>query len=121
MCTAAGVPRGLTPSPARSLGSSGPPTRTAETELPFEALFEPYGDPVARLLADRLAQVGLDWQLVRAVAESHEGGPERPAVDGATDLHQPAGAEVLGRPGHDDVGPATLARALLQCCREGLV
>src|SRR5262249_18383750 len=82
---------------------------TAEAGLAFEALFEPYGDPVARLLADRLAQVGLDWQLVRAVAESHEGGPERPAVDGATDLHQPAGAEVLGRPGHDDVGPATLA------------
>ena len=44
---------------------------TAETELPFETLFEPYGDRVACLLADRLAQVGLDWQLVRAVAESH--------------------------------------------------
>ena len=57
---------------------------TGETELPFETFFEPYGDRVACLLADRLAQVGLDWQLVRAVAESHEGGPERPAIDGAS-------------------------------------
>src|SRR5215471_4329047 len=94
---------------------------TAEAELPFEALFEPHGDRIARLLADRLAQGGLYWQLVRAVAESHEGGPERPAIDGAAHLHQPVCAEVLGRLGHDDIGPAALARALLQCCREGSV
>src|SRR5215469_16131451 len=102
-------------------GSGRRPGNQAPAELPVDALLEPYGDHVTRLLADRLAQVGLNWQLVRAVAERHEGGPERPAVDGASDLYQPVGAEVIGRPWHDDVGPAARARALLQCCREGFV
>src|SRR3989442_1300920 len=76
------------------------------------------GHGVARLLRDGGAHVGLDGQLVGAVAEGHERAAERMAVDGAADLHQAAGAEVRGRTRHDHICPPALVRALLQRCRD---
>ena len=71
-------------------------------------------DGVPGLLADGLADLGLHRQLVRAVAHRHERAPERMAVDRPADLDEAAGAEERHRLGPDDVGPAALARALLQ-------
>ena len=45
-------------------------------------------DRVALALVDRVPQIGLDRQLVRAVAERHERAPERMAVDRPGDLDQ---------------------------------
>ena len=61
-----------------------------------------------------LRMFGLHGQLVRPVAHRHEGAAERPAVDRAAHLDQAAGTEELHRGGPDHVGPAALARALLQ-------
>ena len=47
----------------------------------FEPFLQVHGDLVAGLLADRLAQLRGDGQLVGAVAQRHEGAAERPAVD----------------------------------------
>ncbi|GFJ88821.1 hypothetical protein Prum_024630 [Phytohabitans rumicis] len=49
--------------------------------LLLEAFLEVDGYLVAFLLADRLADVRLDRQLVRAVAQRHERAPERVTVD----------------------------------------
>ena len=51
---------------------------------------------LAGSLADDPAKVGPNRKLVSAVTERHEGTPERVALDGAADLDQPRGAEVLG-------------------------
>src|SRR5207248_11294140 len=61
----------------------------------FEPLLQADGHRVTDLLRDGHSQLGLDGQLVRAVAQGHEGALEGLAVDGAADLHQAAGAEVL--------------------------
>src|SRR5687767_5052545 len=75
-------------------------------------------DGVARLLADRLAELRLDGQPVRAVALWHERAVERLAVDRAADLHQPAPAEELGRVVHHDARPRTWVVALFKPCVE---
>src|SRR5688572_5512322 len=71
-------------------------------------------DGVARLLADRLAELRFDGQPVRAVALRHERAVERLAVDRAADLHEPARAEELRRVVHHDAGPRTWVVALLE-------
>src|SRR5205814_71930 len=86
-----------------------------------DALVEVDADGVASLLSDRGAHAGGDGELVGAVAEGHERAAERVAVDAAPDADQATGAEVPGRAGHHEVGPAALARALLQHGREVLV
>jgi hypothetical protein len=48
-----------------------------------EPLVEVDGDGVAGFLADLAAQVRRDGQLVRAVAEGHEGAGERRAIHGS--------------------------------------
>jgi hypothetical protein len=58
-------------------------------------------DAVADLLADGPADGGGDGEFVGAIAEGHEGASERAAVDGAADLDQAPGAEVVGGVGHD--------------------
>ena len=72
------------------------------------------GHPVPGLLTDRLPQIRLQRKLVPPVAQGHERALERVAIDGATNLHPPSGAEELGRSRHDDIRPATLVRALLE-------
>src|SRR5687767_15071837 len=71
-------------------------------------------DGVARALADRLAELRLDGQPVRAVALRHERAVERLAVDRAADLHEPARAEELRRVVHHDARPRTWVVALLK-------
>ena len=79
------------------------------------------GHGVAHLLADGLADVRLDRELVGAVAEGHERAAERVAVDGPAHLDQAAGAEERHRFGPHDVGPAALCLALPQGRGELLV
>src|SRR3954451_4417382 len=86
-----------------------------------EALGQVYDDRVAGALADLLAQLRLHRELVRPVAECHEGALERVAVDAPTHLDETAGAEELGRAVHLRVGPAARIRALLQRGREVVV
>jgi hypothetical protein len=64
-------------------------------------------DGVARPLADRLAELRLDGQPVRAVPLRHERAVERLAVDHAADLHEPARAEELRRVVHHNARPRT--------------
>src|SRR5688572_2725845 len=71
-------------------------------------------DGVARPLADRLAELRLDGQPVRAVALRHERALERLAVDRAADLHEPARAEELRRVVHHNARPRTWVVALLK-------
>jgi 2-polyprenyl-6-methoxyphenol hydroxylase-like FAD-dependent oxidoreductase len=47
------------------------------------------------LLADGLADIGLDRELMGPVAEGHERAAERVAVDGSAHLDQTADAEAL--------------------------
>jgi hypothetical protein len=50
-------------------------------------------DGVTFLLVDQLTQLGLDRQLVRAVAEWHEGAAEGIPVDRSGDLDEASSAE----------------------------
>src|SRR6266545_3409620 len=86
-----------------------------------DPLLEKNGHALSRLLADHLADLGLDRQLVPAVPEGHERTLERVAVDGAADLHQTSRAEVLDRLGPDEIGVSALVRTLLQAGGELLV
>src|SRR3954447_11948163 len=73
-----------------------------------------HGDDVARLLADRPADLRLDRQLVAAVAERHERAAEGDPVDRAAHLDEPAGAEGVDGAGPDEVRVAAARRAPLQ-------
>jgi catechol 2,3-dioxygenase-like lactoylglutathione lyase family enzyme len=99
--------------------------RGAFPSTPDRSAADPLGevdrDGVARLLAQRLAELGGERQLVGAVAERHERATERLAVDGAGDLHQASRAEEVSGPVGDDVGPPTARGALLEDRREGAV
>jgi hypothetical protein len=46
--------------------------------------------------SERLAQVGLDWELVSAVAESHKRAAEGLTVDRPANLDEATGSEVFG-------------------------
>src|SRR5438477_12988501 len=89
--------------------------------LTTESFLQHHGHPLPRLLADRLANVGLHGELVGPVTHRHEGALEGVPVDGAAYLDEPGGAEELHRARHHDVGPASLRGALLQGRRESLV
>lgn len=98
----------------------GVPDHPAGSAL-IQPLCQLDGDGVARLLADGIEQVGLDRQLVGAVAESHEGTLEGYAIGGRPHLHQaPCSEEICGT-GPDHIGPAALRGALLNRGIEGFV
>src|SRR5689334_23181815 len=73
------APGDTTPSAARCAGEPVPP-HPLRRELAVEALFEPDRHRVADVFTEKLAHVGLDRQLVTAVAERHERAAERKAV-----------------------------------------
>src|SRR5215213_3555188 len=107
-----------------------PPTTRDRTAVPAAsrsetALLNPFsemdGHVVTLVLVEDSAQVRLDRQLVRSVAERHEGAAKGAAVDGSGDLDQAACAEDFGTPVGHDVSPSALGRALLQGGGEGLV
>src|SRR5829696_3957769 len=124
---------GPTPCAATSAISSSlfsPPTTRDRTAVPAAsrsetALLNPFsemdGHVVTLALVEDSAQVRLDRQLVRSVAERHEGAAKGVAVDGSGDLDQAARAEEFSTPVGHDVGPSALRRALLQGGGEGLV
>jgi len=62
-------------------------------QLP-ESFAEVDPDRLAFVLVDELTEVGLDRQLVIAVAEGHEGAPEGVAVDGSSNFHKAAGRRI---------------------------
>src|SRR5215213_3972816 len=101
----------------RTAGSAASRSETALLN-PFS---EMDGHVVTLVLVDDSAQVRLDRQLVRSVAQRHEGAAKGVAVDGSGDLDQAARAEEIGTPIRHDVGPSALGRALLQAGGEGLV
>ena len=115
---AAGSRSTLTPAPGCGSGPcSGCPGGIAAVD----PLLEADGHGVARLLADRPADVGLDGEHVGAVAQGHEGALEGVAVDRPPDLDQPPGAEELDLLGPDEIGPAALVGTLPQLGGELLV
>src|SRR5206468_37130 len=79
-----------------------------------DALVDPDADRVARLLADRPAQLGPDGQPVRAVALRHQRAVERLTVDRAADLHEPTGAEQRRHVVQDDARPGSRVVALVE-------
>src|SRR4051794_36921604 len=104
----------------RSPSRSGAQLISRAQSSTVEPLLQAHDHVVTGLFGDGLAHIGLDRQLVGAVSERHERAAEGMAVDSAAHLHQPAGAEILGRSGHDDIGPSALGLALLQGGVEGL-
>src|SRR5688572_19996237 len=86
-----------------------------------EPLLEVDSHAVTRLLADRLADAGLDRQLVGSVAERHEGAGERVTIDGPLHLHQPPRPEERHRLRPHQIRPAPLAGALAELGGEPLV
>src|SRR5438309_3369306 len=66
----------MTVPPLTSVSNSGIGRTVTPAPLAVEALLQLDGDSVAVPLGDRLAHVGLDGQLVGAVAEGHERAPE---------------------------------------------
>src|SRR5829696_7957049 len=86
-----------------------------------QSLVEVHGHPIADALAELAQQRFRHRQLVRAVAERHERGPDRVAVELGTHLDESAGAEELGRARHLHVGPAARVRLLQDGRGEGVV
>ena len=86
-----------------------------------EALLQADGHGVAGLLADDLADLGLDRKLVGAIAQGHERALERVAVNGPPHLDQAPGPEELHRLRPDQVRPAALGLAAHQGGGEFLV
>src|SRR6187551_2884782 len=99
----------------RDRGCARPPSVANDGLMREGRLPEPLGqvdvDRVALGLVDDIADVGLDGQLVRAIAQRHERAPERMPIDRAGDLDQTAGPEEVSAPVGYHVGPATLRGA----------
>src|ERR671912_2499297 len=78
--------------PGQGVGRETPPTRLYQPATTALRLVDPLlqqdGHGVTGLLADRPADLRLDGQLVRAVAQGHEGALERVAVDRPPDLDE---------------------------------
>src|SRR3954454_1753533 len=98
---------------AQPRNAAKPPSTSKGGPLP-DPLVDADVDGVARLLADRLAQLRPDGQPVRAVALRHQRAVERLAVDLAADLHEPARAEQLRHVVHHDARPRTRVVALVK-------
>src|ERR1700722_7279683 len=81
--------------------------------LTLQSLLQTDDHRIASLLSDRLANLGLDGQLVGAVTERHERALESMAVHRRTDLHETPGLEELSRAVHHHVCPSSSFGALL--------
>lgn len=95
--------------------------KNGEEQLARQALLQDDGDGVAYTFADGFAHVGVYWQLVGAVAQSHERAAKGMAIDLAANLYQAASAKKLYRGGPDNVNPATFPGTLSQLGGEFLV
>jgi len=67
----------------------------ATFSLVVDSLEKMNGDLITRFFGDARTQFGVDGQLVRSVAKSHEGRSERMTVDGALNLDESSRTEVL--------------------------
>ena len=94
-------------------GAPRTPAQGDIRESALETLGQLDRDRIAGFLADLLTEDLRKRKLVAAIPERHERPTEGVTVDVPTDFHQTPCAEELRRPGHDDVGPAALRRALL--------
>src|ERR1700729_2079107 len=93
---------------------SGAPRGSGVAGGGAEALEQADGHGIAGLLPGELADLGLDRELVGAVAELHERAAEGMAIDCPAHLDQTAGAEERHRLRPYHVGPAALGLALAQ-------
>src|SRR4051795_7019845 len=97
-----------------SIARTDPLCRNRSRECSADALVDSHVDGVAGLLADGLPQRRLYWQSVAAIALWHQRAGEGFAVDGPSDLHEPAGREPFRHVMDDHAGPRARIVALLK-------
>src|SRR5205823_347436 len=106
--------RAVGPAAGRRVGAAPQDLDAGRAGLAVDALVQSDRHRVTGFLSDRLAKVGLDRQLVGAIAHGHERAAERMTFHRASNLHEATGPEELDRVGHDKVGPTALVWALPQ-------